>query len=376
MNIDDYTDDVAFTEEPKVDQSALVIRENITRVEGALAEFDRISAGLAELHKMYPADLVYDVTTTKGMAEAIAHRAAWRDPRITVEKFRKTAKAPVLALGKDIDARAAWLTEQLLVGEEPIDQLIKAEEQRKRDEKLAREMKETQRVMAIQEALGELAMEGMAGGLHSTKIAERLEALQVRVLDPLVFQEMMPQAQAARTAALDKLAQALKAAQWDEEQAAKLLAEAAALKLKQEQEDAERARVAEAQRIEAARLAKLAAEQAAAQKAEADQLAAERAAFERQRAEFAAQQEAARKAAEPPAPVAAPTPEPEPVCEPVVSIPAAAEAPPADAAILLAALNCPHTITDKQVVLKFDPSKPGHNALNQLSMRLVAAIES
>ena len=111
----------------------------------------------------HPIDLVFDVSTTKGMAEAIAHRAAWRDPRITVEKFRKAAKAPVLTLGKDIDARAAWLTDQLLLGETPVHEQIKAEEARKAQEKADREAAEFGRVLAIQEAIAEFGMQATDG---------------------------------------------------------------------------------------------------------------------------------------------------------------------------------------------------------------------
>lgn len=38
-----------------------------------------------------------------------------------------------------------------------------------------------------------------------------------------------------------------------------------------------------------------------------------------------------------------------------------------------AVLSCPHTIEASQVVLEFDASQPGHNALNQLGRRLAAA---
>lgn len=37
------------------------------------------------------------------------------------------------------------------------------------------------------------------------------------------------------------------------------------------------------------------------------------------------------------------------------------------------AINCPHTINDDEVVLRFDPTQPGHNALNQLARRLAAS---
>lgn len=38
-----------------------------------------------------------------------------------------------------------------------------------------------------------------------------------------------------------------------------------------------------------------------------------------------------------------------------------------------AAINCAHEIDDEMVVLYFDSKQPGHNALNQLSLRLNAA---
>jgi hypothetical protein len=39
-----------------------------------------------------------------------------------------------------------------------------------------------------------------------------------------------------------------------------------------------------------------------------------------------------------------------------------------------AAINCPHEIDHEQVILKYDPKQPGHNALNQLGRRLVAVV--
>jgi len=41
-----------------------------------------------------------------------------------------------------------------------------------------------------------------------------------------------------------------------------------------------------------------------------------------------------------------------------------------------AAIDCPHTIEKDAVVLHFDSKKPGHNALNQLSLRLDAAADA
>lgn len=305
-------------EAPAIDQSALAVRGNMEKVESALSEFDKVSAGLADIAARFPVDLVYDVTTTKGMTEAIAHRAAWRDPRLTVEKVRKIAKAPVLALGRDIDTRAAWLTEQLLVGETPVDEQIKAEERRKEKIKQDKINAEFARVAEIQEAIAELHMDAMAVvGKASSVIGGALEAMKARTLDPLVFQEQIAQATAARQAAIDKLELAYAAALHTEEQARKAAADRAEL-------EALRATAAEQRRKDEAAAAAQRVEQSrieAEQRAERGRLAKQQATLARQQAEFA---EAQRRAAEPP---------PAPPAPAVVAqaVPAIAEPPQEDA---------------------------------------------
>lgn len=42
-------------------------------------------------------------------------------------------------------------------------------------------------------------------------------------------------------------------------------------------------------------------------------------------------------------------------------------------AVFKAAINCGHEIEEAQIVLHFNPSKPGHNALNQLHLRIEEA---
>jgi hypothetical protein len=44
--------------------------------------------------------------------------------------------------------------------------------------------------------------------------------------------------------------------------------------------------------------------------------------------------------------------------------------------LMRAATNCAHCITSDTVSLYYDAGKPGHNALNQLVRRLVAAVEA
>lgn len=301
MSYEELSDDTALTVDTKQpDNTATSIRRSIASVESSLSEFDKIVAGLADLQQRYPVDLVYDVSTTKGMAEAVAHRAAWRDPRIATEKFRKTAKQPLLTLGKDIDARAAWITEQLLAGETPVHEQIKAEEARKAKERADREAAEFGRILAMQEAVGEIAMAAMVNGLGSEGIAARLEALRTEALDPKVFQEMMPQAEAARAAAITKLEQAVKAAQWDEAQAKARADEAERARVAHAHADAERARVSAAQAEEEKRLKEARDMIEKAQRDFDEKLAAERAVIAAERAAWLAEQEAAKpKAAEP-----------------------------------------------------------------------------
>lgn len=296
--IEDLSADVPVEPVQKTtDKTALAVRNDIAQVESAMSEFDKLSAGLDALAERYPTDLVYDVTTGKGMVDAVAHRAAWREPRLTVERLRKQAKAPVLALGKSIDARAAWLTGQLLIGETPIDQQIKAEEARKEAIKQARTAAEFGRVQAIQDAIAEIHMDAMVvAGKSAAVIAETLEAMRVRSLDPVVFQELLSQAEAARTSAVAKLDLAHKAALHTEAQAAQLAEERAELARLRAEAAERRAKDEAEQREERERVAADQAAEAKRLKAEADSLAVERAAL------------VAQQAAHQPAQVSAPAP--------------------------------------------------------------------
>lgn len=287
MSYDELSDDTPFVVDQKPAASSVAIRDNINRVETALSEIDKVNAGLEDLARRFPVDLVYDVSTGRGMVEAIAHRAAWREPRLSVERLRKQGKAPVLALGKDIDARAAWLTEQLLIGEIPIDQQIKAEEARKEAEKQAKVNAEFARVQAIQDALGEIHMGVMAlTGKPSATIAAALEGIRTAVLDPMVFQEQIAQAKTAQSAAISKAELMLSAALHHEAEAAKMAAE--------------RAELEELRKMAAAQKAKDAEANAIALKKEAEELAAARIAIEVERKDarefIEKEQEEARKA--------------------------------------------------------------------------------
>jgi hypothetical protein len=120
----------------------------LVAVQTAVAEFDKVGAGIAELEKKYKG-VVYDVSTTAGLDAAKEARLQIRAPRFAIENLRKAAKAPILKLGKDLDARAAEITEKILAIEIPIDKQIKTEEDRKEAEKQARIAAELKRVTEI-----------------------------------------------------------------------------------------------------------------------------------------------------------------------------------------------------------------------------------
>ena len=150
--------------------TALAIRASLEQLDGALTEFDAIEAGFEALEASHPSNLACDVTSPKGMREAIAGRAAWREPRIATERARKAGKAPILALGKDIDARAAAITARLEAGEANYDDQVKVEEKRKAaeaEEKRLAELARRERNSAILTAIRQRAFDMQGKSAHA-----------------------------------------------------------------------------------------------------------------------------------------------------------------------------------------------------------------
>lgn len=295
----------------------------IVEVQSAVAEFDKVALGLAELEKQYKG-VVYDVKTGKGMDEAKAARAAIREPRYEIERVRKAAKAPILKLGKELDSRAKEITEKILAIESPIDEQIKNEEARKEAEKQAKIEAEQRRVAELQERVAYLRGNQMLTAHSEPRlIADHIEELEKISVDETFqeFQERAAEAKAEGLAHLNTVYAAAVARVAEDERIKAEREELARLRVEQEKRDAEeRARIAEEERkakaerdAEAARQAaelkaarekqeaeaaaerkRIAEEEAAARavrEAEEKKLAAERAAFERQ-------QEEARRARE------------------------------------------------------------------------------
>ncbi|MBN8639321.1 MAG: hypothetical protein J0M07_28640 [Anaerolineae bacterium] len=106
-----------------------------------ITEYTATDAALADLRGRF-ADVVFDVGTGKGMTEAKKARSELRDHRVSLEKERVRIKAPALERCRQIDSEAKRITAELEALEGPIDDQIKAEEQRKQREKEAAEQAE------------------------------------------------------------------------------------------------------------------------------------------------------------------------------------------------------------------------------------------
>lgn len=288
---------------------------DVELVSKALADFDVVSAGILELRKTY-GGVVFDVATTPGMEAARAARATIREPRYRVESIRKEAKAPILALGKKLDADAARITAELLKIEQPIDQQIKSEEERKERERTAKIEAERKRVADIQARIGALRAFGSRVSDHPAVIGGWMDELAATPTNAEQFAEFVELAQAAKDETMAALQARLTAAVAHGLEVERLAAEREELnRLRAEQEarakaeqaerDAEAAKQAEALRIERERFAaeRKAQEEAAAKeaarlqaerKALQDAADAEKARLAAERAEFERQQEAAK----------------------------------------------------------------------------------
>lgn len=296
-------------------------------VSKALVDIDAVSAGIADLRKRFDG-AIFEVATATGMDDAKAARLAIRTPRYEVERIRKAAKAPILALGKKLDAEAARIESELLKIEQPIDQQIKAEEDRKEREKQAKIDAELKRVADLQERVAELRGNATLSPTSGADlIAEHIADLE-RIQVDESFQEFQQQALDAQAAGLARLRAVYTAAVAHEAEQARIKAEREELARLREAE-ALRAAQEKARRDEEERAAKVARdaetarhaeqlrqqreEQEAAAKAERQRLADEAEAARKlveaeeqrlaaERAELARQQEELRKAQEPPKP--------------------------------------------------------------------------
>lgn len=298
-----------------------------------IVEYSKTEAALAELAARF-AGVTFDLSTTAGMKSAKEARAELRGYRTDLERVRKEIKAPALQRCQDIDAEAKRITSALLSLEEPIDEQIKAEEQRKAAEKAAAEEAERARIEAIQVKIRQIAdTPARLASAGSMQIAEAQASLTMLSPDIEEFAEFTAQAVAARAEALTLMVAMYEKAVAAEEEKKRIEEERAELaRIKAEMAERERAeREAKAKQDELARVVR---EQ---QEAEARRLEQERAELERQRKAFEAAQASATKT--------------EPEATVKESLPVQAEAPKvATVSTIPVAAPRPFRPTDMQII--------------------------
>ena len=246
----------------------------------AIQEYSQTEAALADLRQRY-GNVVFDVATTKGMDVAKKGRAEIRGYRTALEIKRKEIKAPALERCRLIDDEAKRITAELVALEDPIDELIKAEEQRKERERLAKEQQERARIDAIHARIADFGASVVAlAGKPAATIEAALEVAEMFVIDES-FGEFTRQASLAKSAAIDKLRELHAAVVEQEAEQARIKAEReelAKLKAEQAQREAE-----ERTRVEAERKQREAEERAARERIEAEEREARARILEQQR---------------------------------------------------------------------------------------------
>lgn len=204
---DPFTDPPAQKElEPVVDGKEDEARTAIATINTQLAEFDTVEAGIAELEKKYK-DVVFPVDTPKGMREACDARAEINKPIHATEHARKAAKAPVLKLGRDIDARAAKIDTRLRALVKPIA-----------DQITAREVAEAERVSALRTRIRDVVdTPSRCIGKTHAQLLEILEGVNTLPLDE--FQELRAEAATAQERTRQQVTQMIDQAKLAEEAA-------------------------------------------------------------------------------------------------------------------------------------------------------------
>lgn len=234
-------------------------------VNEALTEFEKVSAGLIDLTKRH-ANVIYPVTTTKGMEDAKAARKEIRDVRYAVQRAEKAASDELNSIKRNVKDRAKQIITVLKPLEDAVDGQITAEDERCAEEKRKREEAEVARVAAIRDRIATITRAPTeVAGMPSATIRRSLDLVTGVPVDES-FEEFQAEAMAAKDGAVSVLTTMLERAVAAEEAAA-------ALRVQQEELERQRAEL-EAQRkeleaakaaIEAAKAQALAAEQRVAQ---------------------------------------------------------------------------------------------------------------
>lgn len=294
-----------------------------------LAQFKEAETTVLALVEKYRA-VVFNVSTTKGMAEAKAARLELREKgRFALTRAEKAVKDDVNDLKRVMAEEVERIVALVLPAEQAIDAQIKAED----DRKAALKAKEAERVAAHQAGIAKIRAyldRCQEPGMTAARISKGIELLAAVTFGP-EWQEFVKPAAAAQAETLVAMRALHVAAVEREAAAAQAEQERIEREAEQQRQADENARVAAELAEERRALDAKAAELAAQQKVIDDAKAASDQADLMERLEREREEEEQRMRAQAPAPVAtAPAPvvvAPAPVIVPAA--PVVAEAAPA-----------------------------------------------
>lgn len=277
---------------------------------GAVAVLSPIEAVLTDVRQKY-SNVVYDLTTTKGDKEARQARAELVKVRTSADKAYKDWNQPLLEQQRIARDKVAYIKGEVDKLEKPIDDQIKADEDRREAERKAKAEAEAARIKTIRDRINVIAGLPLAViSMGSEQISAVISDLSSMPLNEERFAEFLDEAIQLTEEMKIKLAEVRDAALAREQEAARiecerqeleqararqeaeaalererLAREAQALEdtRRQQEEEANRQRIIaeESQRQAAAKAAKDAQDAAAAIRAQQDAFAEEREAAER-----------------------------------------------------------------------------------------------
>lgn len=219
------------------------LQQDLIVVTKELAALAKLQDGMKELKKLYPLDVVLDVSTKKGMTEAVNGRAAYRGVKGNVEQSRQRAKAPILTMGRKLDGMAGELNRECQAGQDYYDEAIKVEERRKENDRLERERVEAVRVDTLRQRVQDiLDVAVRAVNLGSADIAKKIDLITRQEIgdDFLEFKAHAINAKAETLVKLGDLSKAAVEREARDEQARKDAAELQLLRERQAEETARR----------------------------------------------------------------------------------------------------------------------------------------
>jgi len=235
-----------------------------------IVEYSKTEAALAGLAQKYKG-VLYDCTTSEGLAAAKAGRKELKDLRVSLEKVRVQIKEPALRRTQLIDSEARRITHALEELEDPIDKQIKAEEERREWERTRAEREAKEKAEAEERARKEAEERRLAeerAKLEAERAAFEKQQAEARAAEEArrrAALEAEERAMAARRAEEERQAAARRA----QEEEARRIREAEEARLRKEREALEAERRAAEERERQARLAKEEEERKARQAAEA-----------------------------------------------------------------------------------------------------------